>query len=308
MSCINKYSLSDYKNIHENMYYFELSDKTIEIINKLAMQVGAPNYIKTPQFRHKRSNNYKHRDILNSETDLNMMNSFHITEFNKSEGLDKHLENIRNHLNKLSNISYTKIITLLFNELDNVDESLIEDVSKEIFKIIKNNSMFPDIYAKLYGELIKKNIIFFNILKCNQDNFETNIMSTNYDNPEEDYNKLCEYNKNNDIKKVQAIFYVNLMKESIIESKYMYDICMYILSIYNKLINDENKKHECDSLSEIFYVIYINSYEFFDTINNQYNSEIISEINKITLYKISKYKSLTNKSIFKFMDIIDEMN
>ena len=46
-----RYSLEDFQQILETAPLEPLSDSTIEIINLLATQVGAPEYIKTPLFK-----------------------------------------------------------------------------------------------------------------------------------------------------------------------------------------------------------------------------------------------------------------
>ena len=48
-----RYTLSDFNNILENNVLNPLPESTIQIINNLASKVGAPEYIKTPQFKNK---------------------------------------------------------------------------------------------------------------------------------------------------------------------------------------------------------------------------------------------------------------
>ena len=51
-----RYSLADFNKILETITISDLPDTTINIINTLATQVGAPEYIKTPQFKNKSGN------------------------------------------------------------------------------------------------------------------------------------------------------------------------------------------------------------------------------------------------------------
>jgi hypothetical protein len=53
MATIKRYSIQDIENIIFNGIAFKLPDETIEIITSLATQVGATDYIKTPQFPKK---------------------------------------------------------------------------------------------------------------------------------------------------------------------------------------------------------------------------------------------------------------
>ena len=75
-----------------------------------------------------------------------------------------------------------------------------------------------------------------------------------------------------------------------------------------KYISLENKKNEVDELTEIIAllynkVLYENEKEnSYDDIDGYTISEIVQ---KIANSKIKDYKSLTNKALFKFMDLID---
>ena len=308
MDYIIRYTLDDYKTIFDDMSNLDLPEETIAIINKLALQVGSPGYIKTPQFRNRRNNYHqKAKSNVSLEEDWDAIRNFQITEFIKNEGVDKNIDNIRKILNKLTTNTFIKIRAELFVELAKIDNCDIERVANEIFRIVKNNVLFSDVYAKIYAELIGTNKVFASILEQNIAEFENIIMNSNYVNPEDDYNKLCENNKLIEGKKSVSLFYVNLMKEKEIEPAYIYGVCLAILNRYNILIGTVDKKYEVDELIEIFYIIFKNSYKQFSITNNlEFNSTIITQINLITQYKISDYKSLTNKSLFKFMDIIDE--
>ena len=53
---MSRYNLLDFNNILETTELWPLSDETISIINSLVSQVGAPEYVKTPQFKNKNIN------------------------------------------------------------------------------------------------------------------------------------------------------------------------------------------------------------------------------------------------------------
>ena len=296
------------KIIHKNMNHFDLSQETMNIIDKLSLEVGSPNYSKTPQFRHKRVNNYyvnKNKTLSDMNYDLEMDKAFKVTDLKKINNNDNYIEIIRNSLNKLTNNNYDEIKKEIFIKFDTIVESdndldtTLKKISLCFFNIIKNNNIFSSTYAKIYSELINKNSIFFDILEYNKELYSKNAISVEYDNPDDNYNILCEINKINDAKKTQGLFYVNLMKEKVIEPKYIYELCISILDYYIILINCENKKYECSYLSDLFYILYSNSYSFFTNVDCNYNLTITDIINRITNYKVSDYKSLNNQSIFK---------
>jgi len=52
------YTLNDINNILFQGFDFKLPDETLKIISELALQVGSPDYVKTPVFQ-KRENSMK---------------------------------------------------------------------------------------------------------------------------------------------------------------------------------------------------------------------------------------------------------
>jgi hypothetical protein len=73
-------------------------------------------------------------------------------------------------------------------------------------------------------------------------------------------------------------------------------------------IQEEDKKNEVDELSETIGILYKKEI-YQDEQGNDYTLiegyTIPEVIEKIAKSKVKDYKSLTNKSLFKFMDLID---
>ena len=65
---LNKYSLNDFNNLLFNGFNYELPAETIGIISELALEVGSPDYVKTPIFQ-KRENPMK--TSMNDDGDRN---------------------------------------------------------------------------------------------------------------------------------------------------------------------------------------------------------------------------------------------
>jgi len=77
--------------------------------------------------------------------------------------------------------------------------------------------------------------------------------------------------------------------------------------VYN-FISLENKKNEVEELTETIAILYKKQLYENDKAENYEKIEgfTISEIiEKIANSKVKDYKSLTNKALFKFMDLID---
>ena len=122
------------------------------------------------------------------------------------------------------------------------------------------------------------------------------------------YDKFCEINKINEKRKALATFYINLMYNGMIPKNKIMIITKNLLSQIYHFISQEDKRNEVDELTENIAILY--KKDIFDNekeLNNYLidNLTINQVIEKIANSKVKDYKSLTNKSLFKFMDMID---
>ena len=131
-----------------------------------------------------------------------------------------------------------------------------------------------------------------------------------YVDPSVDYDKFCKINKDNEKRKALGAFFINLSLNGIIPNITIINITRTLLFQIYSFISQENKKNEVDELSENIALFY--KKEFYNDDNDDdaeyelINGFTISEIIKnIAHSKVKDYKSLTNKSLFKFMDMID---
>jgi hypothetical protein len=313
-----RYSLDDFNKILDNGVINQLPDKTINIINILATQVGAPEYIKTPQFKNKISNamgNGIRRKKKNQEindNDWGIIRSFQATEFLKKEGIDKHIFSIRKYLNMITLNTHIKLKESIIEEINTVVSTKtpndLNQLCEEIFNIISCNILYSDIYAKLYKDLINKFSIFNDILIKNLSELNNKINNIQYCDPENDYNKFCENNKNNELLRANCTFYINLMKEGIIKVSNISEIIVNLLDILQKMIDTKTKKNELDEFVEIIYIFITNSYELIKQQDKKFAKDIYNHVLHITNLKIKEEVGITNKCIFKYMDILDEIS
>jgi hypothetical protein len=122
------------------------------------------------------------------------------------------------------------------------------------------------------------------------------------------YDKFCENNKKNEKRRSLAAFYVNLMTNGVVSKVQLMTITRDLLAQIYEFISIENKKNEVDELTETISILYKKEiYEDdegddYEQINGYTINEIIE---RIAASKVKDYKSLTNKSLFKFMDLIE---
>jgi hypothetical protein len=325
---ILKYTLDDINGIIFNGFDYTLSEETLEIISNLALQVGSPDYVKTPVFK-KRENpmktetmvkdlnkkgkkNNKNLEIVNDE-DWESIRTLQNAKAEEKSGINAQIDTIRVYLNKMSDKNYidmrNKIIEIIDKFIcENVTSEDMLHFSSTIFDIASTNRFYSKIYADLYSELLTKYEMMKDVFKENFNNFIDLFNNIEYVDPTVNYDKFCEINKINERRKSLSTFYVNLMNNGIITKTQIMIITRNLLSQINTFISVEDKKNEVDELTETISILYSKEmYEddegdAYELINGFTISEIIE---KIANSKVKDYKSLTNKSLFKFMDLID---
>jgi hypothetical protein len=328
---IYKYSIQDFNSILFQGFDYKLRDETLSKISELALQVGSPDYVKTPVFQKqenpmkseitketgnggfKRSKRGKAQEIINDE-DWEAIRNFQTTKIEEKAGLDADIDSIRVNLNKLTDKNYIDIVDKIFEIIDRViSENISIDnmtrLSTTLFDIASTNRYYSKVYADLYSELSSKYPIMKDIFEKNFENFTELFNTIEYVDPKVNYDKFCEINKINEKRKALAAFYLNLMLNGMITKNKIMEITRNLLSQLYAFISQDNKKNEVDELTETVAILY--KKEFYkDQDDNDYDILIegftISDvIDKIANSKVKDYKSLTNKSLFKFMDLIE---
>ena len=104
-ACLYTYSIKEINNIIDDGFDYTLPEETLKTIEILSQKVGAPSYIKTPNFQKKYYNkNYKkHRNKGTNVTDdeWKSIREFKKTEI-KKDGDNIYIEKITCLLNKLT--------------------------------------------------------------------------------------------------------------------------------------------------------------------------------------------------------------
>jgi hypothetical protein len=321
------YTLDDINSIIFQGFNYELPEKTLNIISQLSLQVGSPDYVKTPVFKkceninqseilpkesYKKKKSNKYKEIVN-DADWNALKSFQTTKIEEKIGIDVKIDTIRTYLNKLSDKNYIDIRNKVIDTIEvllseNIGNDDLFRVSSIVFEIASANRFYSKMYAELYAELITKYDIMKTIFETNLEKFTALFNTIEYVDPNVNYDRFCEINKMNEKRKALASFYVNLMNNGIISQQKIMVITRNLLSQIYTFIDEDNKKNEVDELTENVALLY--KKEIYENDEGEEYEQIsgytiLEIIEKIANSKVKDYKSLTNKSLFKFMDMVD---
>jgi len=320
---IARYNMTDFNRILFDGFQYGLDSEIITIIQSLADQVGAPEYVRTPQFPKRergarrgeagRRGRNKAQEI--TDEDWEIIREFQATEIKKKEGIDASIDNIRKHLNKISDKTYETLLGEIIVEISKITQEanpegdvLIElhKVGDAIFNIASSNAFYSEMYAELYKSLMEEHSFMANIFEKNFITFSAIFKTIEYCNPDDDYDKYCEINKTNEKRRAVSLFYVNLMKKDIIPRKSIISIIMEVQEYMKNLMKSEENKPIVDELSEVIYILVVNSVSVLK--DNDEWEDIMNIISNISKMSNKSKPGITNKTIFKHMDIMEELD
>lgn len=332
------YTLEQINEIVFNGFNYTLPVETVDLISKLSLEVGSPTYIKTPVFQkrekpavalssanihghhsgghsggNKKKRGHKNNEI--SDNDWEMIRNFQSTKIDKKEGVDAQINVIRTHINKMSDANCNEMkqkIVDLVDEIyttENVDD--MNKVSSILFDIASTNLYYSKIYADLYAELMNRFPSMKTVFDKSIHNYMALFDNIEYVDPAKDYDAFCKINKTNEKRKSLSAFFVNLMKQRIVENNTIIELLRNLLAQFYKYISQENKRNEVDELTENIAILYDKQlFEGKDEDDFDYEEidgyTIPEMIEKIATSKVKDYASLTNKSVFKFMDLLEK--
>lgn len=324
-----KYTLKDFVDITFNGFDIKLPEETLVMITELSQQVGSPTYIKTPifqkrehttkmahdgigagigDFKKKRKN--KATEIIN-DADWETIRTFQTTKIEQKVGVDAHIDCLRFWLNKMTDKTFAesceKILEIL-NQLIQEETTALDmmRVGNAIFEIASNNRLFSKLYADLYCRLIQDYAVMKDVFNENLTTFMGLFTTIEYVNPEKDYDKFCKINIDNERRKALSLFFVNLTTNKIISEQRLCSMVCDLLSKLVAFVKEDNRKNEVDELAENISILYSYNKQLFDSCEELFDGErFLTVIEKFANSKAKTYPSLSNKAIFKFMDLIE---
>jgi hypothetical protein len=336
LSC--KYSIQDINNIIFNGFEYKLDEGIIEVISNLTSEVGSPTYIKTPNFQKQNTNvddnkgvysknmnkngknmmneNYNKRKKNNKnnesvkDDDWETIRTFSTTKIEQHEGIDIIIDTIRSNLNKMSIKTYDEINNNVNNTIDlllkeNINKDELIKIGNIIFDIVSSNRFYSKLYADLYSILISKYEFLNDIFKEKVNTFTDVLNTVEYVSPDDNYDLFCKINNDNEKRKALTAFIVNLAICKVINVSKIEELLLELLEKVDNLIKEDNKKFIVDEYVELIFILYDKELFSLSEVNVENNEKILTNIKFLASVKVKTYPSLSSKSIFKLMDIID---
>ena len=300
MVTVNKYTIDEFNIILRDMVFENINEDVKKKIENLCNHIVIDDKEKDKNNYHRNKKNYNNNNNNNNNNfQWHSMRNFQTTKIVKND-FDFDIKNI---LNKITDNNYdiqkNKLICIINNiSKDENYEKILGNIYNIISDIIKNNIYFSIIYAKLCKDLFEVNKFFFD--KVIEDGIKLSdyLLMVVHNKDKDNYNNLCDYNKNNDQKKSILLFFVNVFKndkENFYILKKTLDI---ILKNLEENIMKVEEKENNEDLTELLFIIITNINE----IDDKYKNKVI----ELSNYKVKNCPGLSNKIIFKLMDILDK--
>lgn len=284
-----KFSCSDIENIIKtDSYTFNIDEDTLcalnNILTKLNIKETISNKKISTQWRDK-----KHTRTLVKSTNLS--------------DTDTTLHNIRRMINKITEESYSSLCQKIIKEFDTYEESDIKKIGRPFLDIMSCSSIYSKLYSKLYYEFRNKHPCASIILDEFVSDFDKTLYIFEYIDPSESYDGYCECVKKNDKKKLIIGLLCHMTNNGLLNSEYIVSVVTRLQTMI--LSGDSDTLIEkYEEITEILYVIFTISHDIISFTSNW--DTIYKNIEYVT--RLSSGNNISNKIIFRHMDIIDSLN
>jgi len=161
----------------------------------------------------------------------------------------------------------------------------------------------------LYTDLIHQFESMKNIFEANLESFMEVFKKIEHANADENYDDYCRVNRDNERRKSLSSFFVNLAINGVIKKEKMVELTKDLLNHVLQSIAMENRKYEVDEMIENISILYnrlwFKETEKKDDADADEEDCVIKHITQLAYCKSKIFPSLSNKSIFKCMDMIE---
>jgi len=274
----NVYNLRDFSDLkYRNRTYLSQDemDKITDIADTLNIYINPPSYDTVDDFK---------------PTPIKQKN--------------ENPDNIRKYLNKITEKNYDKYKEMIIENIKNIqDETELQNIGKLIFTIASSNNFNSSVYAKLCKYIITSSGLMKVNIENNFEHFIELFDEIQYCDPNIDYEKFCENNKQNTLRRALCTFYINLTKEQVLDIEKIKTLLFKLIDKFNYNIKNENDAFICEEIVENIFILITEGKEILKKTDKW--SSICEFINESKTLQVVKNPSFTNKIKFKLMDIYD---
>lgn len=307
------FSLDDIYNIMHNSNPYLFEPTFYDLVDEVDRQVK-PIFVEK---QDRRPEHHRSKRIVSNHKEDNdnweqIRSTFKTTNIEKStDGIDKWIQDIRVCINKMSTKNYDSQRDIILGLLEKCSE---EEATKEenlkkiagfVFSVASTNRFFVELYASLYKELMQKYEIFQTLLQEYLNTYVNGIKTLKYVDPNVNYEDYCMYNKQNDMRKANAIFIVHLVKHGTLPIMRALNIISSFQELSTEYMEQAGRTNEVEEIAEVLYIFLKDGKDIFNECKGEWiwKFVIIPNVEKVSKMKKGDKPSLSQRAIFKYMDI-----
>jgi hypothetical protein len=338
MTAVMKYTIQQINDISFSGFTFEIPEDTCNMINYLCMQVGSTGLVSNI-FQKTESN----KSIIDNDSSANngfktnnkkrkgnkgmevssdeweSIRTFQTTKIEQKDGIDGELDQIRLYLNKLTDKTFLDLREKIVDKINKIcsESTNPEDgvkLGNMLYDLCSTNKFYSKIFADLFAELASQYAWLKDIFVARYANIMAQYKDIEYIDSDVNYDGFCEMNKKNEKRRAVTTFLTNLGENGFITKDKLVEILKNLLQIVCNLIELMDKKNEVDELTENIAILF--NKDLIEEVLEDNDSDdedkfnimdktIIETVNNLAKAKAKDYPSLSNKSIFKYMDLVE---
>ncbi len=305
---MHKYHLSDIENILFNSFVPCLSDYTKETIAFLNAHVdeNEPVTNSKPTKVSKKPNYINKKDL--ASTWIQPKTEFKTTKIDMKDGYEKELNVIRSNMNRLTATNVSSQIPVICADMNRFLQQFPDEkqhLFRLVFDIISMNKYLVKPNALLMRECVIEIPEFLEHIHAHYDVYLNSVHSIEPVDQNIDYNKYCEFVKVNDKRKTFSSFFTELYVYSILSHERLSNIIQFFLDTTRANIDVDNKSVMIEELTENIFLIISILKPHWDILPTEWAASICQQIKEISQLKSKEHVSLSNRVVFKYMDIND---
>ena len=299
------YTISDFSKFNSRLILPDEVAQSIKTLTNSIVSTEDASATVNKSVKPRQSKPIEHRS--RDADDWSAVRSYKVTKIEVKEGTDKTIKDIRIALNKFSNKnadvqqqSIIQLINKVLEDSENKDDDA-KKVINMIFDVVSSNEFYSVLYAKLYKDLIGVFPMFAEKLTDIIENYKNSFNVIQLVDPNVDYDGYCAYVKSNDLRRAMTMFIVNLTKIKVLPEPEMLNIILFLENLIIKSAEETDKSVLIEETTE--NKITLNSHVIW-------KEQIIPNIHIISKLRKTdpvKYASMSNRAVFKYMDLIDNI-
>ena len=316
-------------------FEYTIPDEVVNMFNFLTTQIGSSDFITSNKYQKKEKNivsdvtdqgfkmdkrrkkGNKGMEVFTEDWDT--IRSFQATKFEQKSGIDALIDKLKLSMSKLTKDKYLLIKEQIMGvlneimELESDTDILTETIGNTMFDIVLSNKTLLKLYAELYTDLIGNYLWLRQSIDNHFMTYLDLFKDMRYFDSDTDYDKFCDMNVTNEKRKLTSQLFIYLALNGCLSKNALYEYLVLLLKMMSEYIYQANKKFEVDEITENIAILFNKEIIRFVEDSDDYDDDLyiidgLSIMELITVFAKSKakdYKSLSNKAIFKCMDLVE---